>query len=215
MTAPLWTVPGNHENFGIERTRSNVSVDHPLYGRAMYRHFAARTTTRSPPAASTSSGSTAWTIDDQWYYGHVDSVQLAWLSRDLALVPADMPVVTFNHIPFFTAVETINGYMDGPPAPSAITVRGRTSFRHSVSNAAEVIARIAPHPFPMALGGHMHVREQLRYEGVATRFDQAAAVVGPSEGAGLTFPSGITVYRVHGGTIDEGTFVALGAVATP
>ena len=39
-------------------------------------------------------------IDDQRYYGHVDSLQLAWLERDLALVPADMPVVTFDHIPF-------------------------------------------------------------------------------------------------------------------
>jgi hypothetical protein len=30
---------------------------------------------------------------------------------DLANVPASTPVVTFDHIPFFTAVETINGYM--------------------------------------------------------------------------------------------------------
>ena len=82
-----------------------------------------------------------------------------------------------------------------------------------MSNAAEVIARIAPHPYPLALGGHMHVREQLRYEGVATRFFQAAAVVGPSNGAALNFPSGIVVYRVHAGTIDDGTFVALGAIS--
>ncbi|HEY6107890.1 MAG TPA: hypothetical protein VIV56_03195, partial [Gemmatimonadales bacterium] len=66
-----------------------------------------------------------------------------------------------------------------------------------------------PHPYPLALGGHMHVRERLRYEGVPTRFEQAAAVVGPSEGSGLGFPSGVTVYRVHGGIIDEGTFVPL------
>ena len=44
-------------------------------------------------------------IDDQHYYGHVDSLQLAWLERDLALVPPAMPVVTFDHIPFFTTFE--------------------------------------------------------------------------------------------------------------
>src|SRR5690348_2995005 len=36
---PLWTVPGNHENFGIERDKSHVSATHPLYGRGMYHKY--------------------------------------------------------------------------------------------------------------------------------------------------------------------------------
>ena len=36
--SPVWTVPGNHEIFGIERDRSQVSAAHPLYGRKMCRH---------------------------------------------------------------------------------------------------------------------------------------------------------------------------------
>ena len=36
---PVFTVPGNHENFGIERDTSHVSATHPLYGRAMYHHY--------------------------------------------------------------------------------------------------------------------------------------------------------------------------------
>ena len=211
FTGPLYTVPGNHENFGIERDKSKVSADHPLYARAMYRHY------RGPDYYSYNYGGIHFVglnsvdIDDQSYYGHVDSVQAAWLVKDLAAVPAATPVVTFNHIPFFTAVETVNGYMDGPPAPTPITVRGKTDFRHAVSNAGDVIARItASHSLPMALGGHMHVREQLRYEGIPTRFYQTAAVVGPSEGSGLKFPSGVVVYRVRGGKIDDGRFVPLG-----
>jgi hypothetical protein len=118
-------------------------------------------------------------------------------------------VVTFNHIPFFTAVETVNGYMDGPPAPTSITVGGKTSFRHAVSNARDVIAAIGLARYPMALGGHMHVRERLVYDGVPTRFYQTAAVVGPSEGGGLPLPSGIIVYHVERGKIDDGTFVPI------
>ncbi len=207
----LYTVPGNHEIFGIERDKSHVGADHPLYGRAMYRHY------RGPDYYSFNYGGIHFVglntadIDDQSYYGHVDSVQMEWLARDLAVVPAKTPVVTFNHIPFFTAVETINGFMDGPPAATAITVNGKTNFRHTVANAGEVIARIKGHPFPMALGGHMHVREQLRYEGVPTRFYQTAAVIGPSGGQGLALPSGIVVYRVNRGRIDDGRFVPLGA----
>ena len=106
----VWTVPGNHENFGIERAQSKVDSTHPLYGRGMYRHY------RGPDYYSFTYGGVHFVglnsvdIDDQWYYGHVDSVQMAWLKRDLAAIPAAMPVVTFNHIPFFTAVESINGY---------------------------------------------------------------------------------------------------------
>lgn len=207
FTVLLWTVPGNHEVFGIERHRSLVSPQHPLYARGMYRHF------RGPDYYSFSYGGVHFVglnsvdIDDLWYYGHVDSVQVEWLSRDLATLPAAMPVVTFNHIPFFTSVETVNGYLDGPPAPTAITVRGKTSFRHAVSNAGEILKRLQGHPYDLALGGHMHVREQLRFEGSPIRFYQTAAVVGPSEGSGLVLSSGLTVYRVRGGRIDDGEFV--------
>lgn len=209
FSVPVWTVPGNHEIFGIERHLSLVSPKHPLYGRAMYRHY------RGPDYYSFTFGGIHFIglnsvdIADLWYYGHVDSTQVSWLKQDLAAVPTPTPVVTFNHIPFFTAVETINGIMADGPAPSVITVNGKTSFRHSVSNAAEILVAIKGHPFPIALGGHMHTRELLSYPGVPTRFHQSAAVIGPSDGAGLEFPSGITVYRVKAGVIDDGTFVPL------
>jgi hypothetical protein len=36
---PLWTVPGNHDHFGIIPSRSHVPETHPLYDRGMYRHY--------------------------------------------------------------------------------------------------------------------------------------------------------------------------------
>src|SRR5687768_3297881 len=111
-------------------------------GRAMYQHY------RGPDYYSFTYGGVHFVglntvdLDDQWYYGHVDSVQLAWLKRDLAMIPSSMPVVTFNHIPFFTAVESINGYMDASPAPSVITVKGKAQFRHTVSNAKDILALV-------------------------------------------------------------------------
>ncbi len=210
FTRPLWTVPGNHENFGIERDKSGVSASNPLYGRAMYRKW------RGPDYYSFTRGGVHFValntvdINDQWYYGHVDSVQLEWLTRDLAAIPPTMPVVTFNHIPFFSSIETVNGYSAAPPAPSIITVNGKTSFRHTVSNARDVLARFAGHPYPLALAGHVHIREQLRLTGLNTRFDQVSAVIGPTPGPGAPFPSGIAVYRVTSQRISEGVFVPLG-----
>jgi Icc protein len=207
--SPVFTVPGNHEIFGIERTLSKVDASHPLYARAMYHKY------RGPDYYSFNWGGVHFVglntidIDDQWYYGHVDDAQMRWLKQDLAAIPATMPVVTFNHIPFFTAVETINGYQETPPAPSVITVNGKSNFRHNVSNAKEVLAAIGTARLPVALGGHMHTRESLRYEGVPTRFEQTAAIVGPAGSGPMRFPSGFMIYRVQDGKIDAGTFVSI------
>jgi hypothetical protein len=150
-------------------------------------------------------------IDGEWYYGHVDSLQLAWLARDIAAIPPGMPVVTFDHIPFFTTVDGLNGYNDRPPAPSLITVNGKTAYRHTVSNAGDVLAVLRQHRHVLALGGHMHATERIQYEmtGVKTRFNQVSAVVGNARGAGLESVSGVTLYRVKNGEIDGGRFIPL------
>ena len=210
IVPPVWTIPGNHEAFGIERDKSGVTADHPLYGRAMYRHY------RGPDYYSFNAGGVHFVglnsvdIDDTRYYGHLDSAQLSWLKRDLAAIPPTMPVVTFNHIPFFSSMETVHGLTETPPAPSVIAIGGKNQFRHTVANASEVLAILSGHSYPLALAGHVHVRERLRFEGTITRFEQSAAIVAPTAAAGVTFTSGLTVYRITGARIDAGQFVPLG-----
>jgi 3',5'-cyclic AMP phosphodiesterase CpdA len=193
--APVWTVPGNHEMFGIEREQSNVGASHPLYGRAMYRQFLGPDYYSFTHGGIHFIGLNTIDIDDQWYYGHVDAAQLSWLARDLSFVPANVPVVTFNHIPFVTTGEAWRGYTEEPPAPSLITVAGRRIYRHVVSNAGEVFAVLKGRPYPLAFGGHLHMREVIQYEaeGLNTRFHQAAAVVGPNNGGAIHMKSGVTV----------------------
>lgn len=211
FATPMFTVPGNHENFGIERDTSHVSETNPLYGRAMYRHYFGPDYYSFTRGGIHFIGLNTVDIDDQRYYGHVDSLQLAWLERDLALVPPATPVVTFDHIPFFSTFEGINGYMADGPAPSIITVNGRTAYRHTVSNAAAVLAALRKRNHVLALGGHVHGTERIEYEiaGVKTRFNQVSATVGGPRGAGLAFTSGVTLYRVKDGTIDAGQFIPL------
>ncbi len=209
---PVYTVPGNHENFGIERDTSHVPATHPLYGRAMYRHYLGPDYYSFTRGGVHFIGLNTVDIDDQRYYGHVDSVQVAWLARDLALVPPGMPVVTFDHIPFVSTFEGLGGYSDRPPAPSLITVRGKTAYRHVVSNTAEVLSILRRHNHVLALGGHIHAVERIQYEvdGVRTRFNQVSAVVGAPRTGGMIFQSGVTVYKVRSGVIDDGAFVPLG-----
>lgn len=209
--SPVRTVPGNHEIFGIERHLSLVSPTHPLYGRRMYRKY------RGPDYYSFTHGGVHFVglntqgIADLWYHGLVDSVQLAWLEQDLAAVPPDVPVVTFNHIPFYSTAEQWDGYTDGGPAPSLITVNGTTMFRHTVANAAAVLRVLRARRHELALGGHIHAVErfELGTDGRRLRFHQSAATVGPAQAAGMRFPSGFTLYTVRDGVIDDGRFVRL------
>lgn len=208
---PVFTVPGNHEIFGIERHRSLVSPQHPLYGKRFYRSVLGPNYYSFDYGGVHFLGLDTVDYDDLWYYGHVDSLQLAWMKADVARLSAGTPVVTFNHIPMVSAAQIIDGYDEESVAPTVIRVRGRAAFRHAVQNTADVLDALGDR-LDIALGGHMHRREFLRYE-TATgtrRFAQTAAVVGPVRGDGrMGIRSGITLYRVSGGHVDDGTFIPL------
>ncbi len=208
---PVHLVPGNHEIFGIERHKSLVSERHPGYGKRLYRSFF------GPNYYSFTVGGVHFvgldTVDyfDLAYFGHVDAAQLDWLGRDLAALDGDTPVVTFNHIPLVSGVPAIDGIDEESVAPSLIRLGGRTQLRHVVQGNDSVLAVLAPR-LEIALGGHFHRREFLRYETAAgtRRFAQTAAVVGPVRGEGpLGIRSGLTLYRVADRRVDDGTFIPL------
>lgn len=212
FTVPVYTVPGNHEIFGIERHRSLVSPTHSLYGRRFYRSVL------GPDYYSFQYGGVHFmglnTVDyeDLWYFGRVDSLQLAWMQRDVARLQPGTPVVTFNHIPMVSAAQIVDGYDEESVAPTIIKLRGRPpAYRHTVQNTADVL-NVLGGRLDIALGGHMHRREFLRYETAngTYRFAQTAAVVGPVRGEGrLGIRSGITLYRVNDRRVDDGTFIPL------
>ena len=208
---PVWTVPGNHELFGVNGAASAIPREHPLRGRGLYRAFFGPDYYSFTYGGIHFAGLNTADDDGDQYFGRVDSTQLAWLARDLAALPPGVPVVTFDHIPLASAAEGLGGFDEGPPAPSVVRVGGRAALRHVVSNTADVLRILRGRPYPLALGGHVHMREAIAFAPGAggTRFEQAAAVIAPTPLAGTTHPSGVTLYRVRAGRIDAGTFVPL------
>jgi Calcineurin-like phosphoesterase len=208
---PVFTVPGNHEIFGIERHHSLVSRTHPLYGKRMYRSYLGPDYYGFTYGGVHFVGLNSVDYDDLWYSGHVDSLQLKWLASEVAALKPGTRVVTFNHIPLVTAVDHIDGFMEEGPAPTVIRIMGKSYFRHSVRNFDEVLDVIGDR-LEIALGGHMHMREMLRYETPhgTRRFNQTSAVTTPDRGIGpLGLRSGVTLYRVTNGRVDDGTFIPL------
>lgn len=211
FSVPVWNVPGNHEIFGIERHQSLVSKAHPLYGKKMYHHYL------GPNYFSFNYGGVHFVglddvdFEDLWYYGHVDSTQLNWLKADLANVPATTPIITFNHMPFFSGSLSTDPYTETGPGRTLERENGVLQFRHVVSNAHEVVSAVKTHPYPIALSGHNHVRQVFWYEteGQKTRFEQTAAMVESVREANEVMPSGVTLYSVKDGKVDDGKFIPL------
>lgn len=211
FTVPVWSVPGNHEIFGIERHLSLVSPKHPLYGKKMFANYI------GPNYYSFNYGGIHFIglddvdVEDTWYYGHVDSLQMAWLKQDLAAVPAKTPVVTFKHIPDFSGGLSMTRFEEAGPGRTLERENGKLEFRHVVSNAHELTELLQTHPYPLSLSGHYHARQKFSYEstGQNTRFEQTAAVVGNGGEGNIEMKSGVVLYKVKNGTIDEGKFIPL------
>lgn len=211
FTVPVWSVPGNHEIFGIERHLSLVSPDNPLYGKKMFAHYL------GPNYYSFNYGGIHFIglddvdFEDTWYYGHVDSLQMSWLKQDLAAVDKKTPVVTFKHIPMYSAGLSLTPFEEAGPGRTLEREDGKLQFRHVVSNASELMELLQTHPYPVSLSGHYHARQVFHYEGVgqSTRFEQTGAVVGDGGEGNMIMKSGVVLYKVKNGAIDSGKFIAL------
>jgi predicted MPP superfamily phosphohydrolase len=211
FTSPVWSVPGNHEIFGIERHLSLVSTSHPMYGKKMYHHYL------GPNYYSFNYGGIHFIglddvdYDDTWYYGHIDSTQFEWLKKDLSVVPANMPVVTFKHIPMFSGGLSMTTFEESGPGRTLERVNGQLQFRHTVANSHDLVELLTTHPYPVSLAGHYHARMSFRYEstGQNIRFEQTAAVVGNGGEGKVVMKSGVMKYSVTNGTIDQGRFIPL------
>lgn len=212
FSVPVHVVPGNHEKFGIERASSLIPTDHPLYGNRMYRHYLGPNYYAFSYGGVRFLGLDSVDYEDQWYHGHLDSIQLGWLREEIEGLPSGAPVVTFNHIPFVSAAGARRGYEVGGAAPPLIRIDGVERYRHNVYNHEEVLSLIGDH-LEVALAGHIHMFEQIRYQTQDgdQRLHQAGAVVGPAPGEANGYGplSGITLYSVEGGRVDDGVFLPL------
>jgi hypothetical protein len=74
--------------------------------------------------------------NDLWYYGNIDSLQLDWIKRDVSGIDKSTPIVTFNHIPFFSGGLSLMEYSEEEPGSFLISINGKKTIsacRHQCS----------------------------------------------------------------------------------
>ncbi|MBN1558757.1 metallophosphoesterase, partial [candidate division KSB1 bacterium] len=151
---PVYNTIGNHEVFGLYE-KSGVSPQHAEYGKVMYLQ------NMGYDQAYYSFDYKNWHFiildgiglaPERRYFGHVDSLQLAWLENDLRAVGPATPIVVCTHIPLVTAY--------GQFRHGATYGLGRGEI---IINAAEVLSRFANHHIKLVLQGHHHIVEHIHF----------------------------------------------------
>lgn len=117
----------------------------------------------------------------------VDQLQLDWLARDLAALPARMPVVVTTHVPLVTAIQS---YAPG---------KSRWTLQEYI-NGPQVLALLEANNTIAVLQGHTHVNETVLWRGIP--FITSGAVSGNWwHGPRWGTPEGFTVCTVAAGRL--------------
>lgn len=152
---PVYNTMGNHEIYGIYN-RSGADPSHPEYGEKMYEN-------RIGPLYY-SFMHKGWkfmvlnSVEDTHknkYVGLIDSVQIDWIAKELENTDPEIPIVISTHIPLISVMTQRYGGSTVPNDSSLV-----------VYNSGPVLDLFREHNLKLVLQGHLHVLEDIYYEGV-------------------------------------------------
>jgi len=164
---PVHYILGNHEVFGFD-PESGVAADHPGFGKQMFKE-------------RMGGGKTFYSFDHQgWHFvvldsvhlledrsgyeGYIDEAQMKWLEQDLKEA-GDKPKIVATHIPLYTLRQQMFNEPWGAPGHALI-----------IGNANKVRALLEAHNVKMVLQGHVHIRENVVFNGI--QYISSGAVCG-------------------------------------
>lgn len=160
----MHSVVGNHDVWGWARAKAGTSGNEPLYGKRWVCDEFGR------DLPYTSFDRNGWHIvlldsvfpHQQGYIGRLDDAQWDWLERDLAAVGPETPVIIFSHMPILSATPLA---VAGPSVPGSTGIQVPGKFIHIDGDRFQTLfAR--RRTVKACASGHMHLIEQLDYQGV-------------------------------------------------
>ncbi len=154
LKMPVHNTLGNHEVFGLY-TESGIDESHPDYGKKMYeKRLAERYYSFDYQNWHFIILDAIGFTEDRHYYGHIDSIQIAWLKSELEKIGKDKPIAISTHIPFLSiGAQVFENPTQGMNRGSIVT------------NSNDIIKIIEPYNVKLVLQGHLHFLEDIYYNG--------------------------------------------------
>lgn len=181
-------VIGNHDCFGVYVASESQTSD-PDYGKKMFAdRFGPTWYSFDHKGHHFIVLDSIGITEDRMYEARIDADQLAWLDRDLKLLPAGTPIIVSTHIPLVTAVAAYTR-----PTPQAVKGNG-------FINGPEAIKLFEGHNVLGVLQGHNHINERVEWHGIP--YITSGAVCGNWwKGTRLGTPEGFTVVSIANGKL--------------
>jgi 3',5'-cyclic-AMP phosphodiesterase len=180
---------GNHDVCGIY-TSSGVPPTDPLYGKKLFQdRFGPTFYSFDHRGYHFIILDSIGITDDHHYKALIAPDQLAWLTADLAKLPAGTPIVVTAHIPLVTALASYND-----PDPKAL------ASSYAFANGPQVIKLFEGHNVLAVLQGHTHINERVDWHGIP--YITSGAVCGNWwKGTRLGTPEGFTIVSLAAGKL--------------
>ena len=149
LDAPVHYAIGNHDHFGLYDKKTDT--DHPLFGKKFFEHyFGPRYYSFDHKGWHFIALDDMVVTEDRRYVGKIDSLQLAWLRKDLEQVADSTPVVVMVHVPLITTLSQWHG--GGTRA---------NDNKVAIENSQELLALCKGKNLRLILQGHIHYYEVL------------------------------------------------------
>jgi len=196
----VWNVLGNHDLCGLERPGGGPPDPKAAYEESLGPRYYAFNRGKLHFLVLDTIG-----VDGRFYYGVLDTVQLAWIERELAFVAPGTTLVTVGHIPLRSG--RLSSEFDSENGKTLLTVAGKTFYRHIVRNVGALEDLLRPFRWTLALQGHTHSGEKVQgFDGGTTRYHTAPAV---DRQPWAAWPGGIVTYEVRGDIVDDGELATI------
>lgn len=182
--SPIYTVPGNHDYFGVF-TKSGVEPSDPSYGQKMFEdRIGKRYQSFDHKGWHFILLDSIFITEDRKYKGFIDDAQLTWLKQDLESNKTK-PIIVMTHIPLVTA------------ALQTIPEWHHAGAGIACENGPELATLFTQYPVKMVLQGHTHINEKIDWLG--TQYITTGAVSGNWwKGLRYGIPEGYAVITIKG-----------------
>jgi len=188
--SPVYNTIGNHELFAVYK---NAGADtlHPMSGTGMYEQRIGKT------YYSFMHGgwkfmvlNTIMVTPQRSYIGGIDSVQIAWIMKELSTTHPSTPICLSVHIPLMTVFAQVTAGATAPNSPGLV-----------VTNAREILGLFKEHNLRLVLQGHLHYLEDITVGGV--RFITCGSVAsGWWKKENMSTPCGFAVFEIDGEQVE-------------
>jgi 3',5'-cyclic-AMP phosphodiesterase len=197
IKAPIYTILGNHDIFGL-LLKQGITSKHPLFGKKMYE---AKIGKRYQTFIH--KGWKFFLLDDvdisisTKYIGKVDSIQMLWISKELAATDRQTPIVIVVHIPFIS----VFGQID-------VGGNAMNLDNGAMVNSKQVLDLFKGYNLKLVLQGHKHFYEDIYVPNI--RFITGGTVSGWKwNGPSRETPPGFLQVNIKNGE-PSGTYIDYG-----